>query len=44
LIIEVKIEKKRGIGRKKMSWLRNVRLWTGLRTKHAAEEKEYENT
>jgi len=26
------IEGKRGIGRKKMSWLRNVRQWTGLRT------------
>jgi len=32
LIIEGKIEGKRGIGRKKMSWLRNVRQWTGLRT------------
>jgi len=32
LIIEEKIEGKRKIGRKKMSWLRNVRQWTGLRT------------
>jgi len=31
LIIEGKIKGKRGIGRKKMSWLRNVRQWTGLR-------------
>lgn len=32
LIIEGKIEGKRGIGRKKMSWLRNIRQWTGLNT------------
>lgn len=32
LIIEGKIEGKRGMGRKKMSRLRNVRQWTGLRT------------
>lgn len=30
LIIEGKIEGRRGIGRKKMSWLRNIRQWTGL--------------
>lgn len=32
LVIEGKIEGRRGVGRKKMSWLRNVRQWTGLRT------------
>jgi len=32
LMVEGKIEGKRGIGKKKMSWLRNVRRWTGLRT------------
>jgi len=32
LIIEGKIEETRGIDRKKMSWLRNVRQCTGLRT------------
>ena len=31
LIIEGKIEGRRGIGRKKMSWLRNIRHWTGIR-------------
>jgi len=31
LLIEGKIEGRRGIGRKKMSWLRNIRQWTGLR-------------
>lgn len=30
LVIEGKIEGRRGIGRKKMSWLRNIRQWTGL--------------
>lgn len=30
LIIQGKIEGKRGIGRKKMSWLRNIRQWTGI--------------
>lgn len=30
LMIEGKIEGKRGIGRKKMSWLRNIRQWTGI--------------
>jgi len=31
LIIQGKIEGKRGIGRKKCSWLRNIRDWTGIR-------------
>ena len=31
LLIEGKVEGKRGIGRKKMSWLRNIRQWTGLK-------------
>lgn len=30
LIIKGKIEGKRSIGRKKLSWLRNIRNWTGL--------------
>lgn len=30
LIIEGKIEGRRGVGRKKMSWLRNIRHWTGM--------------
>ena len=30
LLIEGKIEGRRGIRRKKMSWLRNIRQWTGL--------------
>lgn len=30
LIMEGKIEGKRGIGRKKYSWLKNIRDWTGL--------------
>lgn len=30
LIMEGKIEGKRGIGRKKHSWLRNIRDWTGM--------------
>lgn len=30
-IMEGKIEGKRGVGRKQMSWLRNVRDWTGIR-------------
>ena len=31
LIIEGKIEGRRGVGRKQMSWLRNIRDWTGVR-------------
>lgn len=30
LILQGKIEGKRGIGRKKLSWLRNIRQWTGI--------------
>lgn len=30
LIMQGKIEGKRGIGRKKHSWLKNIRDWTGL--------------
>lgn len=44
LLIEGKIEGRRGIGRKKMSWLRNIRQWTGLRDVqsliHTARNKE----
>ena len=29
LIIEGKIEGRRGVGRRQMSWLRNIRDWTG---------------
>lgn len=32
LILEGKIEGKRGIGRKQLSWARNIRQWTGLKT------------
>ena len=31
LIMEGKIEGRRGIGRKKMSWLRNIKQWTNIR-------------
>ena len=44
LMIKGKIEGKRGIGRKKMSWLRNIRQWTGLRDIqtliHTAQDRE----
>lgn len=44
LIVEGKIEGKRGMGRKQMSWLRNIRDWTGLRTigelVHTATDRE----
>lgn len=30
LLIEGKIEGRRGVGRKKLSWLRNIRQWTGV--------------
>lgn len=32
LILQGKIEGRRGIGRKQMSWLRNIRSWTGIRS------------
>lgn len=44
LIVEGKIEGRRGVGRKQMSWLRNLREWTGLRTIgdliHTATDRE----
>jgi hypothetical protein len=44
LLIEGRIEGRRGIGRKKMSWLRNIRQWTGLHDIqsliHTARNKE----
>jgi len=40
LIIEGKIKEKRGIGRKKMSWLRNVRQWTMQELMHTIRNKE----
>lgn len=44
LIIEGKIEGKRGIGRRRMSWLRNIRQWTGMRNAgdliHAGRDRE----
>lgn len=48
LIIEGKIEGKRGVGRKQMPWLRNIREWTGLRgigdLLHVAADREaYKN-
>lgn len=45
LIMEGKIEGKRGIGRKKYSWLKNIRDWTGLDAhtlfKAAQDREEY---
>ncbi|XP_055384420.1 uncharacterized protein LOC129614059 [Condylostylus longicornis] len=38
LIIQGKIQGKRGIGRKQISWLRNIRNWTGLRDLSALME------
>ncbi|XP_050513955.1 uncharacterized protein LOC126889589 [Diabrotica virgifera virgifera] len=43
LILNGKIDGKRGIGRKKYSWLRNLRQWTGLladQLLHAAQDRE----
>ena len=44
LVIEGKIEGRRGMGRKKMSWLRNIRQWTGIRDIqtliHTASDRE----
>ena len=43
-LIEGKIEGSRGVGRRRMSWLRNVRQWTGLRNIgdliHTARDRE----
>jgi len=44
LIIEGKIEGKRGMGRKKMSWLRNIRQWTGLLTVKSLIHKARDGT
>lgn len=30
IILQGKIEGKRGMGRKQLSWLRNIRQWTGI--------------
>ena len=30
LIIQGKMEGKRGPGRRKISWMKNIRLWTGI--------------
>ena len=46
LIIQGKVEGRRWVGRKKLSWLRNIRNWTGLgveRLFHAAEDRELFN-
>lgn len=32
LIMKGKVEGRRGIGRKRMSWLKNIREWTGIRS------------
>lgn len=43
LIVKGKIEGKRGLGRKKLSWLRNIRQWTGLNFEQlirTAEDRE----
>ena len=34
LILNGKIEGRKWIGRKKLSWLRNMRQWTGLDAEH----------
>nr|CAH7737600.1 unnamed protein product [Callosobruchus chinensis] len=39
LILQGKIEGgRRGIGRKKLSWLRNIRQWTGIRDFQSIQE------
>ncbi|XP_055388393.1 uncharacterized protein LOC129616943 [Condylostylus longicornis] len=48
LIIQGRIEGKRGVGRKQMSWLRNIRNWTNIRTignlvHIASNREEYAN-
>ncbi|CAG9826955.1 unnamed protein product [Diabrotica balteata] len=43
LILNGNIDGKRGIGRKKYSWLRNLRQWIGLsadKLLHAAQDRE----
>lgn len=43
LIIQGKVEGRRWIGRKKLSWLRNIRNWTGLGVEqlfHVANDRE----
>ncbi|CAG9833505.1 unnamed protein product [Diabrotica balteata] len=43
LILNRKIDGRRGIGRKKYSWLRNLRQWTRLSSDellHAAQDRE----
>lgn len=44
LILKGRIEGRQGIGRKQLSWLRNIRTWTGIRRAEelfrAAEDKE----
>lgn len=47
LIVKGKIEGKRGLGRKMLSWLRNIRQWTGLNFEElirtAEDREEYAN-
>lgn len=47
LIIQGKVEGTRWIGRKKLSWLRNIRQWTGLQPEHlfraAADRDRFQN-
>lgn len=47
LIIQGKVEGTRWIGRKKLSWLRNIRQWTGLQPEHlfraAADRDRFHN-
>lgn len=43
LVVKGKIEGRRGVGRKKLSWIRNIRNWTGLNYEElirAAENRE----
>jgi len=48
LIVQGKIEGRRGVGRKQLSWLRNIRNWTGIRTAgdliHIAADREQFST
>lgn len=44
LILKGRIDGRRGIGRKQLSWLRNIRTWTGIRNAEelfrTAEDRE----
>lgn len=44
LVLEGKIEGRRGIGRKQLSWLRNIRRWTGIHEFAALKNAAIERT